>query len=326
MVSLTILLAACIPSSDPAPVPTTASDLSSLEVSAGQLAPPFEGATSNYTVTVGNGIASTMVTATTFEPGATLQINNQPAQSGQPFGPIALNVGQNPIPVVVTPKGSAPKSYTITIIRSANVNLSSLVFSAGPLSPGFASDTVNYTVSAPNSAAQTTITPTAEQAGSTITIGGAQVTSGQVFGPVPLNVGSNNFVIQVRGVDTITTKTYTVQVIRAASSNATLSDLQVFSLSLSPAFSPTTTCYVVSNAGLFTQAILVTAIVSDPTASLFVNGQATGSGQPVTVLILQRDPTPTSIPVEVRAQDTVTAMSYVLHVYHLADPTPGTCP
>ncbi len=309
--AVVLSITGCIPDSDAPPVPTTAADLASLEVSAGALSPEFSGATTNYTVTVGNSVTSTMMTATTLESDATLRINNEPAQSGQPFGPIALAVGQNAIPIVVTPKGSAPKSYTVTVIRSANVNLSGLVFSAGALSPSFAPDTVNYTVAAPNSAAQTTITATAEQAGSTITIGGVPATSGQAFGPLPLNVGPNTFKILVRGSDTISTKEYTVVVNRAASSNANLSALQIVPGTVSPAFSPDVTAYSVTGVGLFTASVAVAAMTQDGTASLTINGQAVSSGQALSVPV---NIGTTVIPVVVRAQDTVTLKTYTIQV------------
>lgn len=307
-----LLFLGCIPDSDAPPVPTTAADLSRLDVSAGPLSPTFSGANTNYTVATGSTTTSTTITAVPVQADATLQINNQPAQSGQPFGPISLNVGQNPISIVVTPRGSDPKSYTVTVVRGANVNLSALAVSAGSLSPGFAPDTVNYAVSAPNSVAQTTITPTAAEAGSTITIDGTAVTSGQPFGPRPLNVGPNTFTILLRGTDQISTKTYTVVITRAASSNANLSGIQVVPGRLTPTFSPAVLTYSVTNVGLFTPTIAVAATLQDATATLTINGQAVGSGQPLAGIPIGIGVTP--IPIVVRAQDTVTAQTYQLNV------------
>lgn len=307
---LALSLVGCIPSSDTPPVPTTAADLASLEVSAAPLAPPFSGDITSYAMTVGNGVTSTTVKATTVEPDATLQINNQPAQAGQTVGPIPLAVGQNIIPIVVTPKGSAPKSYTVTITRSANLNLSGLVFSAGPLVPAFAPDTVNYTVSAPNQPGQTSITATVQDAGSTITIGGAAVTSGQPFGPLPLNVGPNTFEIVVQAQGVTGEKKYTVVVTRAAS-NANLESLQVAPGAIAPAFDPAVTSYSVTGVGLFTPSVGVVATVQDPTATLTINGQAATSGQAVSVPVAIGT---TQIPVVVRAQDTVTTKTYTITV------------
>ncbi len=302
--------AGCIPNSDTPGVATTAADLASLELSAGALSPTFAGATVSYSMTVGNSVTSTMVTATPVEAGAVLQINNQPAQAGQAYGPLPLAVGQNNITVIVTPKGSAPKSYTVTVTRAADLNLSALVFSAGPLSPAFAPDTVNYTVAAPNQPGQTTITATTSQAGVTIAIQGTAVASGQPFGPVPLAVGLNTFEIVVRAQGVTAEKKYTVVITRAAS-NANLSGLQVAPGFMAPAFSAAVTNYSVSGVGLFTPSVTVAATVEDPAATLTINGQAVSSGQALAV------PVPigfSQIPVVVRAQDSITTKTYIVTV------------
>lgn len=311
LIGLVFVCAGCIPDSNTPSVPTTAADLATLELSVGAVSPTFSGATVAYTLAVGNGVTSTMVTATPVTVDATLQINNQAAQSGQAFGPIPLNVGSNSITITVTPRGSPSKSYSVVVTRSANVNLSNLSLSAGALSPAFSKDLVNYTVAAPNQPGQTTITATAEIAGSTIIIGGVVAISGQPFGPVPLNVGANRFEIVVRAPVSGEEKKYTVVVTRALSGNANLSTLAVSPGTLTPGFSPALTSYTVPGLSIFTPSVTISATVQDGTSTLRINGQAVSSGQALSV------PVPfgsTNIPVEVRAQDTVTVKTYTITV------------
>ncbi|MFO0775588.1 MAG: cadherin-like beta sandwich domain-containing protein [Nitrospiraceae bacterium] len=305
------LLGGCIPDGETPSVPATAADLSSLEVSAGALSPTFSGALASYSLTVGNTVTSTTVKATAVQADATMQINNQPAQSGQTFGPITLSVGTTTIPIVVTPRGSSPKTYTVAITRSGNVSLKALSLSAGALAPAFTADQVDYKVAAPNAAAQTTITATAEDPTSTVTIGGVAVPSGQAAGPFPLNVGGNAFEIVVRNAVGTSEKKYRVEVTRAPSANANLSSLVVVPGTLTPAFSPEVASYQVPNLNLFVSSVQVQATTQDATSTLTVNNQAVASGQ---VIGVQLDGLSTTIPIVVRAQDTVTTKSYSVTV------------
>ena len=139
-----VLLAAvaggCIPSSDPpaGPPGSTPGDLASLVVSAGALSPAFDPAVTSYAVLVPNATTSTTVTATAAERQAKISVNNQVATAGQPFGPIAVAVGQTPVTVVVDGPGFN-KTYTIVMTRAAAAiaDLTSLQVSAGGISPRF---------------------------------------------------------------------------------------------------------------------------------------------------------------------------------------------
>ena len=91
-------------------------NLSGLVVSAGPLNPPFDPATTNYTVTTLTG-AETTVTATVADPTATLTINGSPATSGAESPSIPLALGTNQISIVVTAENGTTKSYTVTITR-----------------------------------------------------------------------------------------------------------------------------------------------------------------------------------------------------------------
>lgn len=290
---------------------TVSTNLSELVISAGSLTPPFNAGTTNYSIEVPNTTANTTVTATVQDPTATLTINGAAAISGQAFGPIALNVGPNQVTIIVRALNGATKTYQVTITRAANVNLGSLSLSAGATTPSFNPAVTSYSLSVPNETASTTVTAAVEDATSTLTVNGQSVPSGQAFGPIALVVGQNTVTIVVRAVDGVTTKTYSVVITRAPSSNAMLAGLQVSPGFMIPVFSAAVTTYTVNNAGLFTAAVNVTATVQEQNASITINGAAVASG---TTLQVPLTGPSTAVTVLVRAQDQVTTVPYSVTV------------
>ena len=111
----------------------------------------------------------------------------------------------------------AAQQETITS-NPTDATLSSLTISAGTLTPVFASGTTGYTDNVANSVTSVTVTPTASQAGATITVNGAAVTSGKASGVINLNAGSNTIMIIVTAPDGTTKDTYTITVNEALSS------------------------------------------------------------------------------------------------------------
>lgn len=286
-------------------------NLQNLAVSAGALSPAFSPTTTSYSLAVSSATTATTVTATVEDPTATLTVNGAPVSSGQTSPAIPLAVGPNAIPIVVTAQNGTAKTYTVSIARNANPNLAGLTLSAGALSPAFAEGTTSYTVGAPNATAATTVTATLADSTSTMTINGQAVASGQTFGPVPLVVTQpNTFTIVVTAAGAAATKTYTIAVTRAASTNANLSSLQVSPGIMSPSFTSGGTSYTVTNVGLFSPTVVIVATLADSTATLTVNGQAATSGLPVPVQVGLF--TTTTIPIVVRAQDTVTVTTYTV--------------
>ncbi|MFC4778173.1 cadherin-like beta sandwich domain-containing protein [Paenibacillus sp. GCM10023252] len=281
-------------------------DLSNLTLSSGTLSPAFASSTTSYTASVANGITSLTVTPTAAEPG-TITVNGVAVGSGVASGPIALNVGNNTITVVVTAQnGTTTKTYTVTVTRavSSDANLSGLTLSSGSLNPSFASGTTNYTANVANGVNSLTVTPTAAGSGAAITVNGAAVASGAASGAIALGVGSGNTVtVEVTAQDGTTTKTYTIDVTRAQSSNANLSGLTLSSGSLNPSFASGTTSYTV-NVANGVNSLTVTPVSADGAASIQVNGTAVasgnasgsipltvGSGNTVTLLVTAQDGT-----------------------------------
>lgn len=307
----------CIPDGSSSGTAATASDLAALQVSAGSLAPGFSPQVTDYDVVVPTGSAETTITATATAADARLSINNQPATSGQPFGPIPLEVGPNTISIVVEPPGNQPpKSYTIVVTRSGVADLRALVVSVGALSPAFAPQTTSYTVSVATGVAATTVTATVADPTSVVRINNQAVTSGQPFGPIALALGANAVAVTVTAQDG-TTKTYTVDINRAGPGNANLGGLVVSAGALAPAFAPDTTAYTVAvpNATLTTT---VLAVVQVPTSTLSINGVSVASGTVFGPIALAVGPNVVNI--QVRANDGVTVKSYSVNVVRAAPP------
>ena len=99
---------------------------------------------------------------------------------------------------------------------SSDANLSNLVLSAGAITPSFSASTLSYTSSVANAVTSTTITPTSTDANSTIKVNGVTVASGTPSGTINLSAGSNVITTVVTAQDGTTTKSYTINITRAA--------------------------------------------------------------------------------------------------------------
>ncbi|MFO0775587.1 MAG: cadherin-like beta sandwich domain-containing protein [Nitrospiraceae bacterium] len=301
----------CIPSND-APAPTnSAANLASMSVGAGALAPGFNGEVTSYEVVAPNETTTTTITAAPVDSAATLQVNNQAAVAGQPFGPVPLAVGTNPITVLASVPG-ATKTYTVIVTRGGAADLFDLELSAGPLTPDFDPAGTTYAVSASEATTQTTVTATLSDHRATLRINNQPAVSEQPSAPIALAAGSNVISIVVTAVNG-TTKTYTVTVNRAGVGNANLSALSVTAGPLVPTFTSAGVNYAVVTAAT-TTTTMVTARTQDPTSSITINGSRAISGVPFGPIPLNASGTPTAINVVVSAADGVTSKTYVVTV------------
>ncbi len=257
------------------------STLSALTISAGTLSPAFSGSTTSYTDNVNTGITSVTVTPTTTDPNATIAVNNAAVVSGTPSSAIGINIGNNTISTVVTAQdGVTATTYTITVIRpapSSNAGLSNLILTNATFTPVFATGTTTYTASVDNTIIAVTATPITSDATATVTVNGLTVSSGTASQSIPLVVGANAISTKVTAQDGTTSKTYTVTIIRAPSSNSMLSGLTLSSGTLTPAFANTTTSYTASVTG-GVSSITVTPKTGVPTSTVTVNGVSVTSG------------------------------------------------
>ena len=114
----------------------------------------------------------------------------------------------------VSSTGASVGSDLIFTTPSNNANLAGLALSTGTLTPAFASGTIGYAASVPDTTTSLTLTPTTADSGATVKVNGTTVASGSASGEIALGVGSNTLTTVVTASNGTTTKTYTVTVTR----------------------------------------------------------------------------------------------------------------
>ena len=255
--------------------------LSGLDISGGSLSPGFGSDTRDYTASVLNSVDSVTVTPEARENSATVTVNGD-AWTGSDHR-VSLVVGSNVITIVVRAQdGTTIRIYRVTVTRAAdsNAGLSGLTISSGVsspvvLSPGFASGKFAYTAMVDNEVTAVMVTPTVANS-ATVTVNGGAATSGGRS--VSLVVGSNVITIVVTAQDGLATRTYTVRVTRAGSSDATLSDLDISPGRLSPSFASGTGSYTLM-VGNLVDSVTVTPTANHGGATIAVNGSTVASGR-----------------------------------------------
>ncbi|NHN31865.1 discoidin domain-containing protein [Paenibacillus agricola] len=97
-------------------------NLSDLILSSGTLNMSFDANTASYATSVANSVSSLTVTATVYDPTATMKVNGTTVINGSAVGAISLNVGSNTITIVVTAQdGMTTQTYTVTVTRESDV-------------------------------------------------------------------------------------------------------------------------------------------------------------------------------------------------------------
>lgn len=202
-------------------------NLSGLTVSSGTLSPVFNENTIRYAVSITDE-AVTSITATPTASDSThalITVNNNSTASGGTSSPIALIVGSNMINIIVTAEdGITIKSYIVTVTKTSSetaANLSNLTVSAGTLLPVFNANTSAYAITVP--ASSFTITPTALNSSSSITINGVGAISGN---PSSIDLEAGNNTVNIVVTNGTASKQYTLTVYRP-SDDAYLSSLVV---------------------------------------------------------------------------------------------------
>lgn len=258
-------------------------NLSGLIMSNGTLSPSFSPSITAYTATVPYSISTTTLTPTAQDPDATITVNGQVVVSGAASNPINLNVGSNPVTVTVkSPDTTVTKTYTVTITRQGNVNLSNLTLSSGTLSPSFAPGVFTYNATVASSVSSITVTPTAQDTSSQITVNGVAVPSGTESGSITLSLETTNVAIVVSSTAGGNSQTYTVAVKKAS---PYLTGLTISSGAFNEPFAKNTYAYT-ANVDNSVSSITVTPTAEDTSATITVNSIPVSSGtasQPVSL-------------------------------------------
>ena len=324
---------------------------------------PSSASVGHFRFTVPNATTHARIISTVQDTGkATVAVGKQgttltAVPNGSATFSLAVGSG-NVFTVRVTAEdATTTRDYTVTITReastlSSNANLSNLTasgsgsaggtFSAFNLSPAFSASTTSYTATVGNDVTHVKLTPTVADTGkATVQVGKsgnlATVASGSASAAVALDVGSNAILVTVTAEDASTTKTYTVTITREASglsSNANLAGLAASSntsaggtftaLTLSPAFSASTTSYTATVGNDVTHAKL-TPTVQDTGKARVAVGKSGGalasvsSGSASRAIAL--DVGTNAIIARVTAEDGTTTEDYTVTVTRQGPPT-----
>jgi hypothetical protein len=287
--------------------------LSSLTASPGTLHPAFSPNTTNYQFNAPTAASSVTVTASPKDSTTTMTINGIPTAAGQersvPLGPPGST---ETIPIALSSQTGIESTYTVAVTRllSSDNNLKTLTVTQGPLSPAFASDQLTYSVDVATDV--TGVTVAATKSDPNAVISGDVPNEGQAT--IPLDGPGTSKVVSI----TVTapngnSKTYSVTINRAASSNNNLSSLDIEPGPLSPAFTPSRLAYTV-DVGTKVTSVTVTATKSDPNA--VISGGVPNEGQ--ATIPLDGPGTSKVISIIVTAQDTVTTKTYTVTVNRAA--------
>jgi hypothetical protein len=298
-------------------------NLSAMDVTPGELDPPFDPNTENYITSVGVLVDSVTVSATKSDPSAGMLIGSVAVPLGTASGQATISLGApgtaTLVPVEVTAPNGTKKTYRITVNRAApsgDNNLSALTVTPGALNPPFDASTLTYTVNVAPSVTSVTVTATLSDTSASMMINGQGTSSGQARdinlgppGPTPIEI----VVTAPNG----TPRTYTITVNRAVpSSDDKLLDLTVTPGSLIPAFEPNTPNYTVIVFSSITS-VTVSATKSDPNSVMQIGSvtvpAGTISGQE-TFPLNGAGGLPTLLSVTVTAQNGIDSETYNIEV------------
>lgn len=193
-----------------------------------------------------------------------------------PGSDIPLSGGDNYIPITIT-RNNSTRQFDLIISKKGEPLLKSLVPSTGSLSPAFATDNMDYTLSVPTTQSTIAFTPTSVDNASTIKVGKYVIKSGKKSNEISLSEGNNKILIVVTTREG-ETSTYTVNVVRAEKFRSSkLSGLKLSSGTLNPAFNKDVNSYTASVENNV-NSITLTPTAEDPASTILVNGIKVPSG------------------------------------------------
>jgi len=240
------------------------------------------GSTTTYTGSIGNAIASVMLTPTAADANAAITVNGAVVASGAASGPIVLPGGQGAsttITLVVTAQdGTTTHTYAVTLTHaiSSDALLSALTLTPASVltNTGTTGSTTTYTAAVSNGTASVTVTPTTEDPAATVKVNGATVSSGTASAPVTIAPGAPTTITIVVTAQDGTTHTYAITTGNALLSSIALTPSSVLT-NTGTTGSTTTYTTTVSNT---TASVRVTPVTNDPNSTITVNGAAVSSG------------------------------------------------
>ncbi len=207
--------------------------LAGVSLSSGSLNRGFVSSVTSYKITIGENDGSfTLVPYKQFD-GASMTINGKAYSSYT----VSLANGKSATITVKVTLAKKAKTYKFTVTRSKSSNnyLSALSTAGGVLSQPFNPNVQNYTLFLDENTKSTTI--------KAVAAAGKAASLSPASSKVSLNNGQSKAVKITVKAQSGAKRTYTINVVRAASSNANLKSLKASGMS--PGFSPGNTNYTI---------------------------------------------------------------------------------
>ncbi|MDH3327352.1 MAG: cadherin-like beta sandwich domain-containing protein, partial [Gammaproteobacteria bacterium] len=289
--------------------------LTSLDVSSGALTPAFSPSITTYTQTVSNAV-NTLTVLPTADANSTITVNNAQVVSGQSSNSIALGAGDTAVAVTVTAADGTSTTYNLTVTKqvSSDASLSGLTTSQGALNETFNSSLTSFTKTVGGVVSAISLTPTASDPSSIISVNNVALASGQTSANIPLAMGVNVISVTVVAANA-TFKSYIVAVTRTDSKDAALQDFTASTGTFSYPFAAGTSAYY-QTVSMAVDYISVTPTTNHAGATVTVNGMPVISGTPSAMIpvVAGIDNFITTV---VTAQDTSITKTYYLVVTKL---------
>ncbi|WP_294222193.1 tandem-95 repeat protein [Prosthecobacter sp.] len=302
-------------------------DLAGLALSQGMLSPAFSPVSvTDYTATVSHNTASLTVTPTAANAASTVRVNGGVVPSGSASPALPLQVGLNPITILVTAENGTSKAYTVTVTRLAPPTLGTPLAFAVSATGAESECPVTSDGGAPVTQrgmvyAITSTNDTPRLGGTGVMQspdGGFDTTQVSAF-LLGLTPGTSYsfaaYATNSEGTSYSSTGTFTTP-----SDNADLSGLVLSAGALSPSFASGTTAYTASVSNV-TDTITVTPTAAQADATIRVNNVIVPTGSPSLPIPLVVGAN--VINIAVTAEDGSTLKAYTVTVTRRAPPTLG---
>ena len=183
------------------------------------LTPAFDPASTRYAVSVATSTARVVVTAYLNPDNAGVAITPADADTATESHDVDLLHGSNDIVLAVTGSAGTRRSYRVVVTRgTADVDLAALSLSRGALEPAFSPGVHAYAsrVGDKLSATRATVTARASDGGAAVVVTPADIDAGVAGHQVALAAGANAIDVQVTAAGGAASKTYRLDVTRAA--------------------------------------------------------------------------------------------------------------
>ena len=224
------------PTPQPQPEPAKKSSDSSLKylsVSGYTLSPSFRSGTTEYSMTVGNGITGLYVQATPNDPKATYVVS----------GDDHWDVGRNTINITVTAEDGSKTTYKVYVtresakVKSSDKNVDFRINNAHTITPAFTNNNNNYEVTVPYDVTKLDLSVIPYDKNASVRISGNDKLSSENKNVVTITVTAEDG----------SSKTITLNVTRSPyKANTDLLDLKVKGYEISPKFKPSKVKYKVT--------------------------------------------------------------------------------